>query len=186
MASEAPSTISTLGPDVSRRLAGLRVMAFDVDGIMTDGRLWYGGAGEEVKAFDAHDGHGIKMLRQAGLKVAIITSRRSQAVERRARDLGVHYCFQGVEAKHTAFQEMLAELSLDESRAGFMGDDLLDLPVLIRAGFAASVPAAPAAVRERVHYITTKSGGRGAVREVCDLILAASGRLDALIGEYLR
>lgn len=175
-----------LPPDIARRLEGLRLMAFDVDGIMTDGRLWYGGAGEEVKAFDAHDGHGVKMLRQAGLKVAIITSRRSQAVERRARDLGVHYCFQGVEGKQDAFAEMLAELNLDAARAGFMGDDLLDLPVLIRAGFAASVPAAPAAVRERVHYVTTRHGGRGAVREVCELILAASGRLDGLVAEYLR
>jgi len=186
MASGPPSPVAALARDVVGRLAGLRVMAFDVDGIMTDGRLWYGGAGEEIKAFDAHDGHGVKMLRQAGLKVAIITSRRSQAVERRARDLGVHYCFQGVEAKHAAFQEMLSELSLDESCAGFMGDDLLDLPVLVRAGFAASVPAAPAAVRERVHYVTAKAGGRGAVREVCELILAASGRLESLVSGYLR
>lgn len=172
-------------PDLAPRLAALRLMAFDVDGILTDGRLWYGGDGEEIKAFDAHDGHGIKMLRQAGLKVAIITSRRSQAVERRARDLGVHYCFQGVEAKRIAFDEVLAELKLDAAEAGFMGDDLLDLPVLVRAGFAASVPAAPAALRERVHYVSRRAGGRGAVREVCDLILASDGRLDAMIAEYL-
>jgi 3-deoxy-D-manno-octulosonate 8-phosphate phosphatase (KDO 8-P phosphatase) len=160
-------------------------MAFDVDGVLTDGRLWYAADGSEIKSFDARDGLGVKMLRAAGLKIAIITSRRSAVVEHRARELGFHYCFQGVEAKLSTFTALLTELHLDAAQAGYMGDDLVDLPVLIRAGFAASVPDAPAAVRARVHHVANRPGGDGAVREVCELILQAQGRLDAMIAEYL-
>lgn len=174
-----------LPPVLQARLAPLRLMAFDVDGILTDGRLWYAADGREIKSFDAHDGHGIKMLRQGGLKLAIITSRRSAVVDRRARDLGIDYCYQGVEDKLATFNALLAELQFDAVQAGYMGDDLLDLPVLMRAGFAASVPGAPAAVLARVHHVTSRPGGRGAVREVCELVLHAQGRLDAMIAEYL-
>lgn len=166
-------------------MAALRLMAFDVDGVLTDGRLWYAADGSELKCFNAHDGHGIKMLRDGGIKLAIITSRRSPVVERRARELGVHYCHQGVAAKLATFNDLLADLDLEPAQAGYMGDDLLDLPVLMRAGFSASVPDAPAAVRSRVHHVTRHPGGGGAVREVCELILDAQGRLDALIAEYL-
>jgi 3-deoxy-D-manno-octulosonate 8-phosphate phosphatase (KDO 8-P phosphatase) len=170
---------------LQERMASLRLMAFDVDGVLTDGRLWYAADGSELKSFNAHDGHGIKMLRDGGIKVAIITSRRSPVVEQRARELGIHYCFQGVPAKLSTFNDLLAELNLVADQAGYMGDDLLDLPVLIRAGFSASVPDAPAAVRSRVHHITRKPGGGGAVREVCELILNAQGKLDGMIAEYL-
>lgn len=171
--------------DLVSRLRRLRLMAFDVDGVLTDGRLWYTEDGGEMKAFDARDGHGLKMLRDGGLKIAIITSRRSAIVDRRARELGVHYCFQGVPAKLPTFNELRAELGVAEDCAGYMGDDLLDLPVLLRAGFAASVPDAPAAVRDRAHWISSRPGGRGAVREVCELILSAQGQLDRLTAEYL-
>lgn len=170
---------------LQERMASLKLMAFDVDGVLTDGRLWYAADGNELKSFNAHDGHGIKMMREAGIKLAIITSRRSPMVERRARELGVHYCFQGVAAKLSTFNDLLAELNLEAGQAGYMGDDLLDLPVLIRAGFSVSVPDAPAAVRTRVHHVTTRPGGGGAVREVCELILSAQGKLDAMIAEYL-
>ena len=174
-----------LAPVLQARLAPLRLMAFDVDGVLTDGRLWYAADGGETKSFDAHDGHGIKMLRQAGFKLAIITSRRSAVVDRRARDLGIHYCYQGVADKLATFNELLAELQFDAGQAGYMGDDLLDLPVLVRAGFAASVPGAPAAVLAHVHHVASRPGGRGAVREVCELVLHAQGRLDTMIAEYL-
>ena len=170
---------------LSLRLRRLRVMAFDVDGVLTDGRLWYTEDGGEMKAFDARDGHGMKMLRDGGLKIAIITSRRSAIVERRARELGVHYCFQGVPAKLPAFNELLGELGETAECAGFMGDDLLDLPVLTSAGLAATVPDAPASVRERAHWVSSRPGGRGAVRELCELILSAQGQLERLTARYL-
>lgn len=175
-----------MSPALMARLQGLRMMAFDVDGVLTDGQLFYTDNGTELKAFDTRDGHGIKMLRDAGIKLALITARRSELVERRSRDLGVHYCYQGSEAKLSAFQEILSELKLDLAQTGYMGDDLLDLPVLIRAGFAATVPEAVDAVRERSHYVTSRSGGRGAVREVCEMILRAQGRFDQALAEYLK
>jgi 3-deoxy-D-manno-octulosonate 8-phosphate phosphatase (KDO 8-P phosphatase) len=162
------------------------MMAFDVDGILTNGQLLYTDEGTEIKAFDTRDGLGFKLLREAGIKLAIITARRSELVERRARELGVHFCYQGSEAKLSAFQEILTELKLDGAQAGYMGDDLVDLPVLIRAGFAATVPEAVDAVRERCHYVTSRSGGRGAVREVCEMILRAQGHFDRALAEYLK
>jgi 3-deoxy-D-manno-octulosonate 8-phosphate phosphatase (KDO 8-P phosphatase) len=167
------------------RLRGLKLMAFDVDGVLTDGRLVYTDTGAEAKSFDVRDGQGMTLLRDAGIKLALISARRSSVVERRAQELGVHYAFLGVAAKPPAFAELLAELSLDARVAGYMGDDLLDLPVLAAAGFSASVPEAPAAVRARVDYVTARPGGGGAVREVCELVLAAQGRLDALVAGYL-
>jgi 3-deoxy-D-manno-octulosonate 8-phosphate phosphatase (KDO 8-P phosphatase) len=175
-----------MAPTLNARLQGIKLMAFDVDGILTNGQLLYTDGGTEIKAFDTRDGLGIKLLREAGIKLAIITARRSELVERRARDLGVHYCYQGSEAKLSAFREILTDLKLDGAQAGYMGDDLVDLPVLIRAGFAATVPEAVDAVRERCHYVTLRSGGRGAVREVCEMILRAQGHLDRALTEYLK
>ena len=171
---------------LAKRLTPLKLMAFDVDGVLTDGRLYYTDSGAEIKTFHTADGQGIKMLRDAGIKIALITARRSDLVERRARDLGVHFCFQGVEAKLRAFNEVLGELKLDAAQAGYIGDDLLDLPILVRAGFAATVPAAVADVRSRCHYVTTQAGGAGAVREVCDLILRAQGVYDTLLAGYCK
>ena len=168
------------------RIAPLKLMAFDVDGILTDGRLWYGTDGTEYKAFDARDGHGLKMLRAAGFTLAFITSRQSTLVERRARELGIDHCFQGVDAKLPCLLGLLAQLNLDLSAAGFMGDDLLDLPVLSRVGFAATVPEAPEAVRKHTHHVTLRAGGAGAAREVAELILTAHALLDPMIAEYLK
>jgi len=175
-----------MADDLNTRLQPLKVMAFDVDGVLTDGRLYYTDGGGEIKTFSSQDGMGLNLLRDAGIKLALITARRSALVERRARELGVHYCYQGVQNKRQAFDEMLDELKLRPLQAGYMGDDLLDLGAMLRAGFAASVPAAPAAVRSRAHYVSTRAGGDGAVREVCELILAAQGLLDGLIAEYLK
>jgi 3-deoxy-D-manno-octulosonate 8-phosphate phosphatase (KDO 8-P phosphatase) len=168
------------------RLTSLKLMAFDIDGVMTDGRLYYTDSGEEIKAFHVHDGQGLKMLRDAGVRLAIITSRRSSLVDRRARDLGVTYCYQGVETKIAAFEELLSELKLGPNQAGFMGDDLLDAAVLARAGFAATVPHAPARIREIAHVVSTRPAGEGAVREVCELILEAQGKLASLQDAYFK
>ena len=175
-----------LTADLATRLAPLKLMAFDVDGVLTDGRLYYTDDGVETKTFHALDGQGMNMLRDSGIKLALITSRRSVLVERRARDLSLHYCHQGVRNKREALDEIMAELKLQPSQVGYMGDDLFDLGAMTRAGFAASVPGAPQAVRDHAHYVTTRAGGDGAVREVCELILSAQGVLDKLIAEYLK
>ena len=178
--------MDTSSPEItlSQRLARLKLMAFDVDGVLTDGRIYYTDNGAEMKAFHTLDGLGIKMLSDAGLKIGLITARRSAVVERRARDLGVHFCFQGASAKHVVFGEMLDELKLAPEQAGYVGDDLVDLPVLVRAGFAATVPTAPAGVKTRCHYVTSAHGGHGAAREVCEMILRAQGVYDKLLAEY--
>ena len=140
----------------------------------------------ELKAFNIQDGHGIKMLRATGVEVAIITGRTSRAVELRAANLGVPYLYQGVADKLAVFDQLLARVSLDAAAAAAMGDDLPDLPILRRCGLAACVPEAPALVRSHVHYVTDHPGGAGAVREMCELLMAAQGTLEAKLQEYLR
>jgi 3-deoxy-D-manno-octulosonate 8-phosphate phosphatase (KDO 8-P phosphatase) len=149
-------------------------MIFDVDGVLTDGTLWYGPRGEELKAFSAHDGHGIKLLAAAGVAVALLSGRRSKAVTVRARELGIREVHQGVEDKLLVFNKLLKKHRLGVDAAGFMGDELVDLPVLERCGFACAPREAPEAVRSRVHYVTEAPAGRGAVRELCDLLVRAA------------
>ena len=159
--------------------------AFDVDGVLTDGALYYTDAGEEFKAFNVQDGHGIKMLQESGVTIAIITSRKSKLVAHRARNLGIDHLYQGVENKRDAMQALLSLLTLDWTAASYMGDDVIDLPVLRRCGFAVSVPQAPALVREHAHYVTRVDGGRGAVREFAEFTMQAQGTLDAALARYL-
>jgi len=168
------------------RAKRLKLMIFDVDGVMTDGTLYYSERGEELKAFNIQDGHGIKMLRQSGVEVALITGRRSRAVELRAANLGITHLFQGAEDKRAAYAELLARLGLASEESGCMGDDLLDLPLITRCGFAATVAAAPVAVRSRSHYVARAGGGHGAVREVCEFILDAQGVLARAIEAHLQ
>jgi len=125
-----------LAPDALARARRVRLVIFDVDGVLTDGRLWYGPGGEELKAFHAFDGHGVKLLRMAGLDTAIISGRESQAVEERAKELGIEYLMQGVDDKRQAFEAMLRRLKLKRAATAYMGDDVVDLPVLTRCGFA--------------------------------------------------
>jgi 3-deoxy-D-manno-octulosonate 8-phosphate phosphatase (KDO 8-P phosphatase) len=160
--------------EVLQRARRIRLMVFDVDGVLTDGTLWYGPRGEELKAFSAHDGHGIKLLAAAGVAVALLSGRRSKAVTVRARELGIREVHQGVDDKLSVFKKMLAKHRLKADAAGFMGDELVDLPVLERCGFACAPREAPEAVRSRVHYVTEAPAGRGAVRELCDLLVRAA------------
>src|SRR5476649_807114 len=160
-----------------KRAKGVKLMIFDVDGIMTDGTLYYSERGEELKAFNVRDGHGIKMLKQYGVEIALITARRSRAVELRAANLGIAHLYHGVEDKRGAYAALLEQLGLASEQSGYMGDDLLDLPLITRCGFAATVAAAPEAVRKRAHYVARTDGGHGAVREVCEFILRAQGML---------
>lgn len=171
--------------DAVVRAARVRLMIFDVDGILTDGSLHYGPDGETVKTFNVLDGHGIKLLQQSGVAIAIISARKSGIVARRAADLGIQHLFQGVHDKRTAFEQLLTQTGIAMDACGFIGDDVIDLPILLRAGFAASVPNAHAEVKARVHYVTQAQGGRGAARELCDFIMRAQGTYTAALAPYL-
>lgn len=171
--------------DATARAARVRLMIFDVDGILTDGSLYYGAAGESIKAFNVLDGQGIKLLQQAGVATAIISARKSDILACRAADLGIRHLQQGVHDKRAAFEQLLQQTALGTAQCGFIGDDVVDLPILLRVGFAASVPGGHIEVRTRVHYVTQAGGGRGAAREICDFILRAQGRYDAALAPYL-
>ncbi len=171
--------------DAIARAARVRLMIFDVDGVLTDGSLYYGPDGESIKRFNVLDGHGIKLLQRSGVATAIISARKSEIVARRAADLGIQHLQQGVQNKRTAFEQLLAHTGLEREACGFVGDDVLDLPILLQAGFAASVPAAHPEVRSRVHYVTGAGGGAGAVRELCDFIMRAQGTYEGALAAYL-
>ncbi|HVL77228.1 MAG TPA: HAD family hydrolase [Noviherbaspirillum sp.] len=167
------------------RAADVRLMIFDVDGVLTDGSLHYGKDGEHIKRFNVLDGHGMKLLQRAGVTTAIISARESEIVTRRAADLGVTHVFQGAHDKREAFARLLAQTGMDATHCGYIGDDVIDLPILLQVAFAASVPNGHPEVRGRVHYVTTAAGGHGAVREVCDFILKARGSYEAALAPYL-
>ena len=167
------------------RAARVRLMIFDVDGILTDGSLYYGAEGEVIKCFNVLDGHGIKLLQQSGVETAIISARKSAIVQHRAADLGISHVYQGVHDKRSAYELLLMQSAIGADACGFMGDDVIDLPVLSRVGFAVSVPNAHPEVLARAHYVTKAGGGRGAAREVCDLILRAQGNYEAALAPYL-
>lgn len=160
-------------------------MVFDVDGVLTDGSLHYGPEGESIKTFNVLDGHGIKLLQRAGIPAAIISARQSAIVARRAADLGIAHVFQGAHDKRAAFAELLGATGQSPESCGFIGDDVIDLPVLLKVGFAASVPNAHPEVLSRVHYVTRAAGGRGAARELCDFVLRAQGMYEAALAPYL-
>jgi len=176
----------TLSPDLRARAQGIRLLVLDVDGVLTDGRLYYGANGEELKAFHIRDGLGLKLLRGSGVEVAIVTGRMSRAVELRAENLGLLYVFQGVSDKLAVFEQLLAKFALRAAAVAAIGDDLPDVPVLRRCGFAACVPEASAPVRGHAHYVTDRPGGSGAVREVCDLLLTAQGKLEGAMHEFIK
>ncbi len=169
--------LARISAALRERLARIKLMVFDVDGILTDGSLWYGEQGEVVKRFNALDGHGLKMLTTSGIKVALVTGREGPIVDRRAAELGLGDVLQNVRDKSEALGELVTRHRLTLQESGFMGDDLIDLPAMQRAGFAASVPSAPAYVTQAAHWVSSSAGGQGAARECCDLILASQGRL---------
>jgi 3-deoxy-D-manno-octulosonate 8-phosphate phosphatase (KDO 8-P phosphatase) len=163
------------------RALGMKAAIFDVDGVLTDGTLWIGEQGEQLKAFSVLDGHGLKLLRQGGIEPIVITGRDSPAVRRRVADLGLAHAAYGAADKLAAAGTMLASLGLEWPDVAAIGDDWPDLPLLLRAGFAAAPPNAHAEVRAVVHHVTGAPGGAGAAREFCDLLLMASGRYPALL-----
>jgi 3-deoxy-D-manno-octulosonate 8-phosphate phosphatase (KDO 8-P phosphatase) len=171
---------------VSRRAKAIKMLVLDVDGVMTDGRLFYGPGGQEFMVFHILDGHGIKMAIRSGLSLAIITGRESEAVAQRARELGILEIHQKAVDKLSVFQGLLARSGLRVSQVACMGDDLLDLPLLRRAGLAFSVPDAVEEVRAAAHYVTRRPGGQGAVREAIELLLKAQAHWPAVLERYRR
>jgi len=164
---------------------GLRAAIFDVDGVLTDGRIYIGELGESFKAFSTLDGHGLKLLDQAGITPIIITGRDSPAVRRRVADLGLRHAVYGAKDKLAVAQPLLVSLGLAWGEVAAMGDDWPDLPLMTRAGFACAPAQAHAEVKAVAHHITQAAGGHGAARECCDLILQASGHYQALLNSHL-
>lgn len=171
---------------IEARAKAVRMIVFDIDGVLTDGSLFFGDDGQEYKAFNSLDGHGIKMLRATGVEAGIITGRTSKVVLHRARNLGITRIFQGAEDKLEAFESLLRELALSPEQIAYMGDDIVDLPVLKRCGLAVTVPNAPTEVKTRCHLVTQAGAGRGAAREVCELIMRAQGSWAAQLALYDR
>lgn len=163
----------------------LKLMGFDVDGVLSDGQLYYANDGSEIKAFNTLDGQGLKMLRDAGISLVIITGRTSGAVAARAKNLGIDLLYQGVEDKYGTMAALLAERGLNFAEAGYMGDDIVDLPLMRACGYSAAPANAHALVKQYASYVSSASGGGGAAREVCEAILADQGKLDAAYAPYL-
>lgn len=171
---------------LASRLKLIRLVAFDVDGVMTDGGLYYSDSGEEFKRFNSLDGQGMKMLKASGVEIAIITGRSSRCVKARAQNLGIEHVYQGVGNKLEAMVDLLDKVKLTRDAAAYMGDDVVDLTVMRHVGLSICVPDAPHLVREHSSYVTQRSGGHGAVREVCELIMSAQGTLNAQLAPYLQ
>jgi 3-deoxy-D-manno-octulosonate 8-phosphate phosphatase (KDO 8-P phosphatase) len=164
----------------------LKLLILDVDGVLTDGKLFFDNQGNEYKSFHARDGHGIKLLRQTGVEVAVISGRNSNSTALRMKNLGIEHVYQGHEDKRAAFNELIEKLGITPEQAAHVGDDLLDLPVMTRVGLAIAVADANFAVKQRADWCTTLPGGHGAVREVCDFIMQAQGRFDEILNVYLK
>lgn len=171
--------------DPKTKAQQIKLVILDVDGVLTTGAIYYGHQHDHLRAFHVHDGLGIKLLQKAGIPVAIISAKLSESVKKRLQDLQVDHVYLGYEDKRPAYQELKTKLSLDDGEIAYMGDDLPDLPQLKRVGFSATVPEAPLIILQTVDYITKKSAGLGAVREVCEFILNAQQKLDSMIESYL-
>ena len=179
--------LSGFDPLLLERAARVRALVLDVDGVLTDGRLYFDNQGNEMKAFCTRDGLGMRMLQRQGTLLALITGRQSQIVANRAANLGIEHVYQGRNDKLDAFLELLGATGIEASEVCYAGDDWVDIPVLDRAGLAVTVADADAVVKRHVHWITSRPGGEGAVREICDLILGARGldqrALDGILGQ---
>ena len=178
-------SVNDLPADIHERAARVRLAVFDVDGVLTDGRLWFAEDGRELKAFHVHDGLGLKRLLANGIEVGIITSRISHLVTERMAELGVAHVYQGQEHKLVCFEKLCHALTLDPAQTCYTGDDLPDLPVMRQVGLSIAVANAHMWIREHAHWRTERAGGAGAVREVCDLLLRAQGKADAELKHYL-
>ncbi len=171
--------------DILDKASRIRLLIFDVDGVLTDGSLFIGDDGQEYKAFNSRDGHGIKMLQRHGVIVAIITGRTSRVVEHRMENLGVTHVYQGKLEKLPAYEELSAKLGIPADETAYVGDDVVDLPVMRQVGLAIAVQDAHPLVRKHSHWQTPSAGGRGAARDVCEMLMEAKGILEGEMSRYL-
>ena len=171
--------------DIHEKAKQIRLVIFDVDGVLTDGSLFIGDDGQEYKAFCSRDGHGMKMLQKTGVELAIITGRTSKVVEHRIADLGIQHVYQGQKDKIHAYKELSGKLGLQPHQVAYVGDDVVDLPVMCQVGLAIAVQDAHPMVTRHAHWQAPSNGGRGAAREVCELIMDAQGTLEAELNSYL-
>ena len=171
--------------DILEKAAAIRLVVFDVDGVLTDGALFIGDDGQEYKAFNSKDGHGMVMLQETGVQLAVITGRTSEVVRIRMEGLGVQHVFQGKRIKLPAYEELKQRTGLDDRQIAYVGDDVVDLPVMRRVGLAIAVQDAHPVAKRHAHWVTPSGGGRGAAREACELIMEAQGTLEKALGVYL-
>lgn len=172
--------------EILNKAAAVRLAVFDVDGVLTDGRLILGSGGDEHKSFHVHDGLGLVMLRKADIRVAVISARSSPVVAERMASLGIEYVYQGREDKRATLDGLMRDLGVAPAETMYVGDDLVDLPAMGAVGLAVAVADAHPFVVEHADWVTVRAGGRGAVREACELLLRGRGRLDQMCREYLR
>jgi len=182
---ESESLMNNPMQDVTNRAAQIRLAIFDVDGVLTDGGLIFDEAGRENKVFHSRDGHGLKMLQGGGVELAVISGRRTEAVTHRMAGLGIRHVYQGQQDKLPAFYELLDKLHITAEQTAYVGDDVVDLPIMLQVGLAVAVQDAHPLVIRHAHWQTPNLGGRGAVRDVCELILEAQGKLQAMLQSYL-
>jgi 3-deoxy-D-manno-octulosonate 8-phosphate phosphatase (KDO 8-P phosphatase) len=171
---------------VMQRAKLIRLALFDVDGVFTNGNIQIDSQGEEIKTFNTQDGHGIRLLQHYGIQVGVITGRSSKALEHRMRDLNVKHIYQGSTDKNSAFQQLLSKLNLEPEQTSFAGDDIVDLQIMSQCGLAIAVANAHGFVKNHAHWVTSASGGHGAVREICELLLDSQGLLDEALNYNIR
>jgi 3-deoxy-D-manno-octulosonate 8-phosphate phosphatase (KDO 8-P phosphatase) len=176
--------IDRLGRDNVERVKKIRLMVFDVDGVLTDGSIIYLDNGVEMKIFDVQDGHGLKLLVRSGIEVAFLSGRYSKVTEKRAEEIGVRYVYQNIKRKLEAYEDIVNRLGFQAHEIGYVGDDLIDIPVMRRVGWAVTVPNASVHVFPYAHYVTKKPGGRGACREICEIILQVKGLWKEVTSRY--
>lgn len=175
-----------LDEDQKKRIRKIKLLILDVDGVMTDGRIIYDSEGRDLKCFDVQDGLGLRLLMSAGIKTMLITSRRSKTIQRRARDLGIEDFYEGIQTKTEVLLEILEKHKVSVEEICYVGDDLVDLGMMKRVGFPVAVTNACDEIKEAARYITRKTGGRGAVREVVELILRTQGRWEEILAETFK
>lgn len=172
--------------DILEKAKAVKLVIFDVDGVLTDGSLFFGDDGQEYKAFNSLDGHGMKMLQQSGVRIAIITGRTSEVVRHRMNNLKIDLVYQGQLDKLPAYRQILADLKLQPHEVAYVGDDVVDLPVMLRVGLAIGVDNAHQLTKQHAHWVTPRGGGKGAARDVCEMIMRAQGQFEQRMQEYLR
>lgn len=172
--------------DVLQKAADIKLIIFDVDGVLTDGSLFLGDDGQEYKAFNSRDGHGMVMLMQSGVKIGIITGRTSDVVRIRMESLGIEHVFQGHRNKLPPYEELKGQLGFPDEQIAYVGDDVVDLPIMRRVGLAIAVQDAHPLVKRHAHWQTAHAGGRGAARDICEMILEAQGNLQTMLDHYLK